>query len=80
MSVPTFIAYASGLPLVREAIKNAVSLLRETASKLVSLTTWEEMDTPGRFIATEVLTSIDSSEFTIADISKSNFNVFYEIG
>ena len=57
--------------MVREAIKNAVSLLRETASKLVSLTTWEEMDTPGRFIATEVLTSIDSSEFTIADISKS---------
>jgi len=54
--------------------------LKTTSSNLVSATTWEEMDIAGRFIATEVLTNIDSSEFIVADISRLNFNVTYEIG
>lgn len=65
---------------MREAIHNALSQLRATAANMVSPTSWEEMDVPGRFIATEVLTTIDSCEFTVADISKLNFNVTYEIG
>ena len=80
MTKATFIAYAGGIFMVREAVNNAVARLRETASGLVSPTSWEELDIPGRFIATEVLTGIDSSDFTVADISKYNFNVVYEIG
>lgn len=80
MPIPTFIAYPGGIPMVREAINNAVEHLRATSANLVSPTTWEEIDIPGRFIATEVLTGIDSSEFTVADISRLNFNVTYEIG
>jgi nucleoside 2-deoxyribosyltransferase len=80
MPFSTFIAYGGGLPMVREAVANAISLLRATASNLVSPMSWEEMDIPGRFVATEVLTSIDSSDFIVADISRLNFNVVYEIG
>ena len=80
MTKSTFIAYASGIPMVREAVNNAIARLRETASELISPMSWEELDIPGRFIATEVLTGIDSSEFTVADISRYNFNVVYEIG
>lgn len=80
MAISTFIAYPGGLAMVSEAIRNAVENLRTTAGNIVSPIPWEELDIPGSFIATEVLTGIDSSEFTIADISKFNFNVFYEIG
>jgi len=76
----TFIAYASGISMVREAVSNAIARLRETASSLISPISWEELDIPGRFISTEVLTNIDSCEFTVADISRYNFNVVYEIG
>lgn len=48
------------------------------ADKLV--TSWKELDVPGHFIATEVLSQIDESDILIADISKLNFNVTYEIG
>jgi hypothetical protein len=80
MSIPTFIAYPGGIAMVREAINNAVVQLRTSAANVVSPKTWEEMDIAGKFIATEVLTEIDSSEFLVADISKFNFNVTYEIG
>lgn len=80
MTKSTFIAYASGITMVREAVSNAISHLRETASGLISPASWEELDIPGKFIATEVLTGIDSSDFTVADISRYNFNVVYEIG
>lgn len=80
MAISTFIAYPAATPIIREAVNNALSQLRATAANLISPTSWEEIDIPGRFIATEVLTTIDSSDFTVADISKLNFNVTYEIG
>lgn len=80
MPISTFIAFPSGLPLVREAVANALLHLRATASNLVSPVSWEELDIPGRYVATEVLTNIDSSDFLVGDISRLNFNVVYEIG
>ncbi len=80
MTISTFIAYPSGIAMVREAISNSIAHLRMTASGIISPASWEELDIPGKFIATEVLTGIDSSEFTVADISRYNFNVIYEIG
>ncbi|MBK6355951.1 MAG: hypothetical protein IPF44_04170 [Betaproteobacteria bacterium] len=41
---------------------------------------WEEMDVSGRFIATEILNNIGTNDFLVADISRLNFNVVYEIG
>ncbi len=44
------------------------------------LNSWEESDVPGRFISTEVLKLIDGGTAFIADITRLNFNVVFEIG
>lgn len=44
------------------------------------LVSWEENDIPGRFISTEVLKLIESGTAFIADITRLNFNVVFEIG
>lgn len=44
------------------------------------LTTWEEDDIPGRFIATEVLQRIERGNLFVADVTRMNFNVAFEIG
>jgi hypothetical protein len=48
--------------------------------RLKDLSGWEEIDIPGRFIATEILRKIESGSTFIADITRPNFNVFFEIG
>jgi len=46
----------------------------------VGLTSWEETDTPGKFIASAVLERIDASNVLVADVTALNFNVVFEIG
>lgn len=41
---------------------------------------WEENDIPGRFVTTEVLNRIESGSIFVADITRLNFNVVFEIG
>lgn len=80
MTHSLFVAYPSNAQVAVEAIRNAVTALRLTHSNQITSKTWEELDIPGRFIATEVLSEIDSADILVADISKPNFNVYYEIG
>ena len=49
-------------------------------SNLVILHSWRENDVPGRFIAEPILQRIDESDFLVADITRLNFNVTFEIG
>lgn len=44
------------------------------------LSSWEENDIPGRFIATEVLQRIEGGNLFVADVTRLNFNVVFEIG
>lgn len=44
------------------------------------LTSWEETDIPGKFIASAVLERIDASNVLVADVTALNFNVVFEIG
>jgi hypothetical protein len=78
-TTPAFFAYPAGTNLVVDAIRTAVDRTRHRASFL-AIETWEELDVPGRFIATEILARIEASEVLIADISRLNFNVAYEVG
>jgi hypothetical protein len=78
MSLIGFYAYPSGLPLVVDAARSASQLLQRSGT--VSLTLWEEMDVPGKFIREEILQKITLSDILVADISRLNFNVVYEIG
>lgn len=59
MTHSMFVAFPSSAPAAVEAIRNAVHALRLTHNNQVSCKTWEELDIPGRFIATEVLLEID---------------------
>jgi len=75
--VKGFFAYPSSVQMVVHAARSAAMSLQ---SSLNSVQTWEEMDIPGQFIATEILRNIDASDFLVGDISRLNFNVVYEIG
>jgi hypothetical protein len=44
------------------------------------LASWEENDVPGRFLGEAVLERIDSGNLFVADITRLNFNVAFEIG
>lgn len=74
-----FYAYSSQPNEVGQCIEIAVEEYNRSQSK-VSVKTWRQLDIVGHFISTEVLKGIDESDFLIADITKLNFNVTYEIG
>ena len=74
-----FFAYSSKLPQIAETIRTAVEDARRFHA-VTELVEWSELDIAGRFIATEVLRSIEQADFLIADITSLNFNVTYEVG
>lgn len=73
-----FFAYASSPPGIGQTIESAVE--SANSSKEVTVKTWKALDIPGHFISEQVIESIDSADFILADISVLNFNVTYEIG
>ena len=79
MTLNGFFAYPASLTLVTDAA-NAACYQSRTRGGSVTVTSWEEMDISGRFISNEILNNIESSDFFLADISRLNFNVVYEIG
>jgi hypothetical protein len=74
-----FVAYPSNPPQIGETIENAVRELRERGAGR-ELKSWRQLDTCGHFIADQLLGQIEESSVVIADISKLNFNVIYEVG
>ncbi|MEN3329390.1 MAG: hypothetical protein V7638_4197 [Acidobacteriota bacterium] len=72
-------AYPSGPTAIGSTLRSALELLRlEGVSQ--RLKTWEENDIPGRFVVDPVLSQIDEGNVLIADITRLNFNVTFEIG
>lgn len=74
-----FFAYPSKPQEIVDSIKQAIVDVKHFHA-VSDLVDWAELDIPGRFIATEVLRSIDQSDFLVADITTLNFNVTYEVG
>lgn len=79
MTLKGFFAYPSYPDQLGETIQAAINEAKQYHA-VEDLIDWRELDIPGRFIATEVVRSIDSSDFLLADITTLNFNVTYEIG
>ncbi len=73
-----FIAYPSRPAEVGPTILLASQRLAHHPE--LRVTPWEELDIAGRFIASEVLASIRSSQLLVADVTVPNFNVMFEIG
>src|SRR6266851_7848497 len=42
--------------------------------------TWRQLDIPGRFLSENILEKIDGADFVVADITRLNFNVTFEVG
>ena len=80
MSGPTgLIAYPKFPDVVGQTIRLALSQLRERSGH-EGLSSWEETDIAGNFIRSEILRQIDEGRCLVADVSRLNFNVTYEIG
>jgi hypothetical protein len=73
------VAYPSDPKTIGQTISKCLEKLQhdENFRKLLS---WEENDVPGRFISTEVLNNIENGSVFVADITRLNFNVIFEIG
>lgn len=77
--IAIFFAY----PSAPEAIGETITAAAQNCERYLvgyQLTTWQQSDIAGRFIAEEVLNTISASSCLAADITKLNFNVTYEVG
>jgi len=74
-----FIAYPLSIYEVREAILATVTKVKNLQPAL-KLHPWEANDVPGRCLVDPILEQISSAAFVIADVSRLNFNVVYEVG
>ena len=74
-----FFAYPSLPPEIGQVIEMSAKAARQSPQGSI-IVTWKALDIAGHFIAEQVLARIDSVDVLIADITKLNFNVTYEIG
>jgi len=74
-----FFAYPSNPPSLGQIIESAVEELR-TTSGVTCIQTWAQTNIAGRFVADQILSTISQKDCLLADISRLNFNVTYEIG
>lgn len=78
-SLRGFIAYPLEPNQIGEVIELAAKTLQQTG-KSNTYVTWKALDVVGHFISEQVLSNIDKADIFVADITKLNFNVTYEIG
>ena len=73
-----FFAYPESPKLIGNTIERAVARINQRGiSKLES---WRALDIPGHFIAEQVNEAIEACDFFVADVTRLNLNVTYEIG
>lgn len=73
------VAYPSLPREIGEVIKTAIEIIRREHFYR-DLTTWEENDIAGRCLVDPILRKIEEGNLLVADITRLNFNVVYEIG
>jgi hypothetical protein len=73
------VAYPSSPSELGTALKQGCNSLSNQYG-LVGLKPWEQNDIAGRFLDDPILDSISSGNILVADITRLNFNVVYEIG
>lgn len=79
MPLTGLVAYPARPPQVGSTVRMAIDALRDEG-KAEELSPWEEVDISGRFIATAVLGKIETGELLVADVTRPNFNVTFEVG
>lgn len=74
-----FIAYPGTPSELSSVIREATNLANAEAGP-VSYETWEHNDIAGKPLTTPILSGIESAQLLVADVTRLNFNVTYEIG
>ena len=74
-----FFAYPAKPHQIGDSIRVAVEELNKRQSA-ITFKTWEQSDVAGRPIISPIISEISRSSFFVADITKLNLNVIYEIG
>ena len=74
-----FVVYPSTPNVIGQTIKCAIKLV-ENRNHFLKLTTWEQNDIAGRDLTAPIKAEIEESRLVIADMTRLNFNVTYEIG
>lgn len=73
------VAYPSEPKEIGSTIKAGLEALQEQTGRS-RLKSWEENEIAGYFIDTPILKNIDEGNVLVADITRLNFNVAYEVG
>lgn len=73
-----FIAYPSSPEGIGQTIEEMVKAAN--TSKHNEIFSWRNLDIPGSFIIESILEKIDEVNTVVADISRLNFNVTFEVG
>lgn len=73
-----FFAYSSQNTKVLNNIREVIKKINDT--KLIKITSWEDLDNTGNLIDKKVFECIDSNDLFICDLSIINYNVLYELG
>lgn len=73
-----FVAYPSSPYQLASCIKDSISLANSAGDCLY--TGWEENDIAGRPLTAPIFSQIQESNLLVADITRLNFNVTYEVG
>ncbi len=74
-----FVAYPGSPQELSFTINTAVKSANAT-SRNIDFHTWEHNDIAGRPLTLPILTGIENAEVVVADVTKLNFNVCYEVG
>jgi nucleoside 2-deoxyribosyltransferase len=79
MTKNVFVIYPSQPSLLQNAIEGAIEELEFQRPDL-RVESWRQIGDPGRFIVEGVMQRIDDADFIVADITRLNFNVTFEVG
>jgi hypothetical protein len=74
-----FIAYPYSPSQIRETLSETIKKAWNLKPSL-TLEAWENNDIVGRCLVDPIREKIVDADFVVADISKLNFNVVYEVG
>lgn len=72
-----FFAYPYNPPSIGQTIEAASNFAKQRG---IDIETWQEVDIPGQFIASEIMSKIEECDILCADVTILNFNVAFEIG
>lgn len=79
MALKGLVAYPSKPTQIGSTVQIAIRALRDHGGGH-SLEPWEEVDVCGRFIASAILGRIADGDLLVADTTRPNFNVVFEVG